>query len=227
MPNPAADLMLEMGGASRGRRGWSNADRFRCYDGMAAVADGSGSFSGGGLAAELAVDLLGHHLFRRHAAWESQVLEAFENCNRIILRAIEFDDFYRDMMASVVVALLEGQRLLLAHVGDCRAYRVRGDVIVQLTTDHTLPKHPEMLMRALGIPTDVEPDAGHSDVAVGDRFILATDGVHRFVGDQELRTLACSDTPARAAERLVTKARANGSDDDATCVILQVHARGR
>jgi serine/threonine protein phosphatase PrpC len=225
MAVPASELTVEMGGASRGRRGWSNADRFRVFDGMAAVADGSGSFSGGGLAAELAVDLLGHHLFRRHTSWESQVLEAFDSCNRIILRAIEFDEFYNGMSAAAIVALLEGQRLLLAHVGDCRAYRVRGDVIVQLTTDHTLPKHPQVLLRALGIPDAVEPDAGHSDCAVGDRFVLCTDGVHRSMGDDELRTLAVGDSPARAAEKIVTKARANGSDDDATCVILLVRAK--
>src|SRR6266542_2659967 len=151
MAVPASELTVEMGGASRGRRGWSNADRFRVFDG-------------------------------------------------------------------------KGQKLLLAHVGDCRAYRVRGEVIVQLTTDHTLPKHPQVLMRALGIPDPVEPDAGHSDCAVGDRFILCTDGVHRSMGDDELRALAVSDAPARAAEKIVTKARANGSDDDATCVILLVRA---
>jgi len=134
--------------------------------------------------------------------------------------------------------LVAGARLLVAHVGDSRAYLLRGDALRQLTVDHTLvqrlidegrlrPKdvatHPQrsVIVRAIGAAADIVPDRLTVELEPGDRLLLCSDGLSSLVATDEIAgALAGSPDPQAAAERLVELANAAGGIDNVTAVVV-------
>ncbi|MBI3431112.1 MAG: bifunctional protein-serine/threonine kinase/phosphatase [Hydrogenophilales bacterium] len=120
---------------------------------------------------------------------------------------------------------LRGRRFHYAHVGDSRIYRLRGEFLEQLTTDHVweMPGMSHVLKRALGLDTHVLPDFGDGELAAGDVFLIVCDGVWEPLGQLELhRLLRLHDSSQRAAESLVEAAHARGGQDNATALVARV-----
>jgi len=144
------------------------------------------------------------------------------------------------MGATVVAAWIEGQRLSLAHVGDSRAYLLRGGSMDQLTADHSLvaekvrvgiltPQEADasemqsVLTRAVGTSSTVEVDTDEQILLVGDFVLLCSDGLTRMVSDPEIAsTLLTSATAQEAVERLVDLANDNGGVDNVSVIVLRV-----
>jgi serine/threonine protein phosphatase PrpC/ribosomal protein L39E len=114
----------------------------------------------------------------------------------------------------------------LFHVGDSRIYRIAGQALEQLTTDHRVYISTEQnyLSRALGINAHLEIDYQSLHIEVGDIFILATDGVYEHVDAQFITTIIadCADDLDRAARLIVDHAFAQGSADNLTIQILRI-----
>mgnify|MGYP000002823799 FL=1 len=112
------------------------------------------------------------------------------------------------------------------HVGDSRVYRVTGDQLEQLTTDHRFytSEDQSYLTRALGMDTQLEIDYLSVSVNVGDIFISATDGIYEFVSDElVISTIRqYSSDLNRAAREILEAARENDSDDNLTIQILRI-----
>jgi serine/threonine protein phosphatase PrpC len=111
----------------------------------------------------------------------------------------------------------------LAHVGDTRAYLLRGGEATQLTQDHAVD-HPDFshgLLRAVGAEDRLVVDYSQGDVHVGDTFVLLSDGVHNSVPAKQLPTLA-ADSAQALSEQLVQSALQLGSRDNATALVLRV-----
>jgi len=207
-----------------------------------AVADGMGGHVGGEIAARTAIDTLQAEFARKPSAEGLAV--AIHEANRAVWERSRADVDLRGMgttlIAAALVATDRGDRLVLANVGDSRAYRLHGDELVQLTTDHSVAEelvargelseaeaavhpHRHILTRALGIQADVAVDVWDIVPEEGDRFLLCSDGLTNEVpADEITRVLTETRDPNEAAQILVTKANQAGGNDNITVVVVDV-----
>ena len=132
----------------------------------------------------------------------------------------------------------------LVHVGDSRAYLLRGGELAQLTEDHTLVHrmvmegeisqeeaethlHRSILTRALGVDQSVQVDESDVETAAGDRLLLCTDGLTGMVPEGRIREILLeSADPQEAVEKLVKVANRAGGIDNITAVILDFSEDG-
>ena len=157
------------------------------------------------------------------------------------LRVMVDEDRQLEGMGTTLTALLwTGQRLGLVHVGDSRAYLLRGGQLTQITQDHTWVQrlvdegriteeeattHPQrsLLMRALGSGDHVEPDLSIREVRAGDRYLLCSDGLSGVVSHQTMEdTLASYQGPQETVEDLIQLALRGGGPDNITCIVADV-----
>jgi protein phosphatase len=143
-------------------------------------------------------------------------------------------------MGTTLVALLaQEDRAALAHVGDSRAYLVRGERIRQLTDDHSLVgellrrreisadaarEHPQrhVLTRAVGVRPQVEPDLAELSPNEDDVFVLCSDGLTGHVRDEEIARAAGGGVdPQEAVDHLIALANSRGGEDNITVVIVR------
>ena len=199
-------------------------------DVVAAIADGIGGAKGGRVAAEMAVrgfldgfcDLPETMEVRRAAA------RVLTSLNAWIFSQGRRDAKLAGMGCTFTALVLRGRVAHFVHVGDTRAYRLRGDRLVCLTVDHVRDAggsggRSNTLVRALGVETEVPLDYASQPVARHDRFLLCSDGVHAFLPPEAmtdiLRERSASEDSARA---LVTAALQAGSTDNCTALVLDV-----
>jgi len=207
-----------------------------------AVADGMGGHVGGEIAARTAIDTLQAEFARKPSA--EGLAGAINEANRAVWERGHADADLRGMgttmIAAALVATDEGDRLVLANVGDSRAYRLHGSELVQLTTDHSVAEelvargelseeeaavhpHRHILTRALGIQPDVAVDVWQVVPEEGDRFLLCSDGLtNEVLPDRIAEVLTETRDPRQAAETLVRLANQAGGNDNATVVVLDV-----
>jgi serine/threonine protein phosphatase PrpC len=206
--------------------GWELPDPRR--DVVAAIADGIGGAKGGRVAAETAVRGfldgfcdLPETMEVGHAA--ARVVNALNGW----LNAQGRRDAKLSGMGCTLTALvLRGRRAHVLHVGDTRVYRLSGDRLTCLTTDHVLERGPGrsgVLYRALGVETEARLDYASQPMARHDRFLLSSDGLHGFLPAEDIadimRQRSASNDTARA---LVTAARRSGSTDNCTALVVDV-----
>jgi protein phosphatase len=204
------------------------------------VADGMGAHVAGEVASHLAVETVVQSYFKRINESPPQALvQALYDAHRSIKEKSRHEDAYRDMGTTCDAFTMLPQGLLIAHVGDSRVYRVRRQVIEQLTFDHSLvwevcmatdlpfnqapsyiPKN--QITRSLG-PTEklVVDLEGPYPIAVGDTFLACSDGLSGQVADHEIGELLSILPPETAAETLVNLANLRGGPDNITVVIAQ------
>jgi serine/threonine protein phosphatase PrpC len=197
-------------------------------DVIAAIADGIGSAKGGRVAAETAVrgfldgfcDLPETMEVRRAAATVMSSLNGWINSQS------RRDPELAGMGCTFTALVLRGRVAHVLHVGDTRAYRLRGDRLACLTIDHVREDgsgRSNILNRALGVETEVRLDYGAQPVALHDRFLLCSDGVYGALTPEAiaeiLRERSASEDSARA---LVAAALDAGSTDNSTALVLDV-----
>ena len=197
-------------------------------DVVAAIADGIGGAKGGRVAAETAVrgfldgfcDLPETMEVRRAAATVISSLNGWINSQG------RRDPDLAGMGCTFTALVLRGRVAHVLHVGDTRAYRLRGDRLVCLTIDHVREDgtgRSNILNRALGVETEVRLDYATQPVALHDRFLLCSDGVYGTLTPDAiaeiLRGRSASDDSARA---LVAAALDAGSTDNSTALVLDV-----
>lgn len=196
-------------------------------DVAAAIADGIGSAKGGRQAAETAVrgfldgfwDVPETMEVRRAGA---RILDAL---NTWINAQGKQDPNLFGMGCTFTALVLRGRLAHVLHVGDTRAYRLSGDRMLRLTTDHVRDdrgKSP-VLTRALGIEAELRLDYTSHPVALHDRFLLCTDGVHGSLVDESIADiLRVRSAPEVTSRALVDAALEAGSTDNCTALILDV-----
>jgi serine/threonine protein phosphatase PrpC len=200
---------------------------------IAALADGIGGARGGRVAAETAVrgfldgfcDLPETMEVQRAGARIVSALNAWINTMG------RQDPALAGMGCTLTVLVLRGRVAHLLHVGDSRAYRFTGSRLSCLTTDHVRPSEPgaggrsHTLTRALGVEAEVRLDYATQPVALHDRFLLCSDGVHGFLSDDAIaEILRERSAPGDTANALVAAALAAGGTDNATALVLDVVA---
>ena len=211
-----------------------NEDSYLTDEPLFAVADGMGGHRGGEVASQLAVQTL-EKLFKKGIG---ELPDQVQEANRVVFERSVVDEKVAGMGTTLTAALVEGDRIRLAHVGDSRAYLLREGDLRLLTEDHTLvhrmvtegeiskeeaETHPQrsVLTRALGVETVVDVDDDTVQVRPGDRLLLCTDGLTSMVSEQAVEeVLRAVPDPQEAAQRLVQLANEGGGADNTTVVVL-------
>ena len=211
-----------------------NEDSYLTDEPLFAVADGMGGHRGGEVASQLAVETL-EKLFQKGIG---ELPDQVQEANRVVFERSVVDEKVAGMGTTLTAALVEGDRVRLAHVGDSRAYLLRDGGLRLLTEDHTLvhrmvtegeisreeaETHPQrsVLTRALGVETVVDVDDDSIQVRPGDRLLLCTDGLTSMVSEQAVEeALRTVPDPHEAAQRLVQLANEGGGADNTTVVVL-------
>jgi PPM family protein phosphatase len=239
------------GRSEAGRVREVNEDRILIIDeagrgaALYAVADGLGGHAGGEIASALAVDTLRRDvpaLLDRQGTAEDVLLEVLQRANTAI-RARATSAGLTGMATTCTAVLIRGDTGVVAHIGDSRAYLMRGNEIRQLTTDHSLaeelerhgardalgaglriPRH--LLTRALGSSEVTQVDIRAETLRPGDTLVLASDGLHTAVSAAELAgVVRTASSPSEACRGLVGLANARGGLDNISVVIVRCASR--
>ena len=205
------------------------------------VADGMGAHAAGELASKLAVDTIPHTYHKLvdkpvPLALKQAVVEA----NRIIFNRGQANPDFQGMGTTTSALILLPSGAIVAHVGDSRVYRLRGQRLEQLSFDHSLlweltaggqqsevaqhiPKN--IITRSLGPNADVEIDLeGPFPVAAGDTFLLCSDGLSGEVSDEEIGAVLAVMPPEEAVQALIDLANLRGGPDNITIVVARALA---
>lgn len=194
---------------------------------LAAVADGLGGHANGREAAEYTVRGLLADYYATPDTWAvSQSLDTVLNAlNRWLVAQAAKTRETVGMATTLSAVVLRGKRYYTAHIGDSRIYLLRDGALRQLTTDHTWD-HPELknvLRRAIGLDEHLTVDYGDGELALGDVFVLVTDGVWNALGQQRIQALLAEHAnPADAAGALATLAVHIGAQDNCSALVLRV-----
>ncbi|MGE5184232.1 MAG: PP2C family protein-serine/threonine phosphatase [Acidobacteriota bacterium] len=206
------------------------------------VCDGMGGVEGGEVASELAAQVLWREMKATPATRDPEVFarllrRATRVANYEVHAMAKREPGLKGMGTTVSAAGVVGTRLVIATVGDSRAYVLRQGVLVQVTRDQSLSSallaagHSaneaasagSAILQALGVGADVEPSLSLIELRRGDRVLLCSDGLHGLVGDPALAVLMSEPhTVAEACALLVTAARAAGGLDNITAIVADV-----
>lgn len=243
-PSMSSGLLTDVG---RQRQGGVNQDAALALDlpqgGLYAVADGMGGHAAGELAANLALDALSQHVLEGGSAAPVRLAEAVQAANVAVLRHAVGE--YVGMGTTLCTALLDRGALLIAHVGDSRAYLLRSGELHRLTEDHSWVAEQvrlghmneeeardhqwrSVVSNALGGEERVRLELFGLPTQAGDRLLLCSDGLSSVVTDEELlEMLARPLNPDACARILVNAANDAGGPDNITAVIVDIHREAR
>jgi serine/threonine protein phosphatase PrpC len=203
------------------------------------VADGIGGFEAGEVASSIAIDVL------KDLEPSAPLEDAIREANRRILAASRGDERLTGMGTTVVAMRFGGTQTEplaeISHVGDSRAYLLRGGDLKPVTEDHSLvaelvrsgdltraqaSEHPQknLITRALGAEEEVEVDTAVLPVEAGDRLVLCSDGLSDMVPESRMQNLLTSspEDTGRTARALVSAALDAGGVDNVTVVVVDV-----
>ena len=203
-----------------------------------AVADGMGGHAAGEVASEIAVNVLAELAPKD---LDGAALEhAVEEANHEIIRAARDGRGREGMGTTLTACMLENERLIIAQVGDSRAYLLHHGKLQQLTRDHSLmadmieagqltPEearhHPQrsVITRALGSDPNTRPDMYEINVETGDRLLVCSDGLSSMIEDEQIEAVMRRvPDPQRCASQLVNEAIAAGGHDNVTVIVSNV-----
>ena len=206
------------------------------------VADGMGGHAAGEVASELAIQTISD---LAPAYPNGPMLGmAVETANQAVYNAAQENERRSGMGTTVTAAMVMGGRLVIAQVGDSRAYLLSHGTLQQLTRDHSLMAemieagqltpaearvHPKrnFITRALGTSPTVRPDLYELNVSAGDRLLLCSDGLSGMIDDEAIaRILSAYRDPQTCAKELVAAANDAGGHDNITAVVVDVGGEG-
>ena len=231
-----------------GRRRRRNEDAYVCEPPLFAIADGMGGAQAGEIASGLAAAVLEEATGDEPSdqQGEERVASLIQEANRRVFQRSNEDAATSGMGTTMTVALVDNSAGTIAfgHVGDSRAYRVRGGELEQLTDDHSLvgelvrsgrlspeeaESHPQrsVITRALGTEPDVDVDTFTVEAERDDIYLLCSDGLTDMISASEiLGVVEASGDLEDAARALVNAANAGGGEDNITVVLFQIDGHG-
>jgi len=194
---------------------------------IAAIADGVSAGGNGREAAQTTVNTLVNDYFGTPETWDTTVgLDRILSAHNGWLASMNRRRQPAVGLTTITALVLRGQSYTLAHVGDTRAYLLRGGRLHLLTADHVRHQRDfaHQLTRAMGLDDHVVVDYSQGELHSGDLFVLLSDGVHGSLPERELRQLLRQDTvPAQAlSEALAQAALRRGSHDNITALVVRV-----
>jgi len=191
---------------------------------VAVVCDGVGSAMKGAEAAKRTSDFLVHSLKNRPKSWsmEKSILHFIENINRVLYLESMEDYEREELVTTLTLVVIEGDRLYGANVGDSRIYLQREEQLTQLSDDHSMDEEgmENVLISAMGLEEAVAPYYFENNLQAGDQILLCSDGLYNELSEDEI-----ADGINMGASFLVKKASKKHKDDlpdDTTAVVLKI-----
>ena len=221
-----------------GRQREHNEDSLYDDDPVFAVADGMGGAQAGEVASGMAVEAIGEA--HRGGDLPERVVELVKDTNAKIHGDAQANRDRAGMGCTLTLSVVDGSQVVIAHVGDSRAYRLRDERLEQLTEDHSLvgglvrlgtlteaeaEQHPQrsVILRALGPSEEVEVDLLEIESRDGDLFLLCSDGLTGMVRDPVIEETLNSISPLEEAlEMLIHLANLSGGVDNITAVAFRL-----
>src|SRR4051794_28443301 len=223
-----------------GRQRNANEDSFFVRPPIFVVADGMGGAQAGEVASKTAADAFDVDL--PDGPPEQVLRETILIANRSIHELARNDPSRAGMGTTLTAAIVSAEReeVAIGHVGDSRAYRLRGGRLEQLTRDHSLVEemrrkgqltdaqaqdHPQrsIITRALGPEPEVEPDVQTVSAAPGDVFLICSDGLTTMLGEEQIaKLLGTATNMAAAARALIDEANRAGGRDNITALAFRL-----
>ena len=216
---------------------------------LAVLADGMGGYNAGEVASNMATSFIKTELGRwlqeaGGRASDAEVRRAMDICvdnaNRAIFNAANANPQYAGMGTTLVLALFRDGQLRIGHVGDSRAYRWRGGLLVQITRDHSLLQEqidaglitPEqaafsanrnLVTRAVGVEDTVLLETHLHEVQPGDLYLMCSDGLSDMLDDSAIaQLLQMHDDLAAAGQALTAAANEAGGKDNIALVLVRI-----
>ena len=223
--------------------------------GLYVLADGMGGYNAGEVASGMATSLISDGLQETWNPRESErlgrdqakadterlIAEQIARANNAIFTTSQNNPECAGMGTTLVVTLFFDNFMTVAHIGDSRLYRLRGDAMEQITRDHSLlqeqldsglitpeeaklSQNKNLVTRALGIDPTVEPEIHVYETQVGDSYLLCSDGLSDMVEDEEIRLtlITLRSNPNLTVQQLVQAANDNGGRDNISAVLIRV-----
>lgn len=209
--------------------------------GLFVLADGVGGAAYGEVASKYAADLVLFEYFQNtNQEIGERLVQAFLKANQDIHQYAEDSGRYTKMATTLVAASIQDNKLIIANVGDSRAYLLRGGKIKQLTRDHSvvaeMVRNGEMseeeaqvssirnrLSRSIGGQREVTVDLFPPiPLEIGDRILLCSDGLSRYATAENLLGMAGSGKPDEAARRLIKFANQQGGADNISVALIEM-----
>jgi serine/threonine protein phosphatase PrpC len=214
--------------------------------GLFIVADGMGGHAAGEVASEMATRIIAEQFRPARGMSDeelmSQLVGAIRSANEAIFRRTLSEQDKRGMGTTATVLDLLPRRYLLGQVGDSRAYLLRGDVLTQLTKDHSYVQeqvdagrltpdearvHPyaNVITRCVGSSSDVVPDLYVGTLEPEDLLLLASDGLTGMLEDEDVREIMMSDANLEdMVDALIAAANHRGGLDNVTTILIRIEA---
>lgn len=223
--------------------------------GLVVLADGMGGYNAGEIASGIAVSVVSDEIksaLKNISAADKKgdsgedagvvlLREAIEKANASIYRAAQSEPQYSGMGTTVVAGIFYDNHLVVAHVGDSRMYRLRGEKFEPITRDHSLlqeqidsgmissedarlSRNKNLVTNAVGIDENVEVELHVHAVEVGDIYLLCSDGLNDMVEDDDIGStvqILQSNLPL-AATHLIEMANDNGGRDNVSVILVKV-----
>ncbi len=196
-----------------------------------AIADGVSGNGGGRLASETAVKSLLRDYYAAPVTWSiTRALDKLlRSINDWLLSENARHPEYEGMVTTLTMIVFKGNYYHMAHVGDTRVYRQRGDVFKQLTTDHTWERGDmrHVLKRAVGLDSHLVADYTEGELIPGDIFLMASDGIWEVLGERIVcEVMHGSGSTQSIADELVERSIKNQvrymGRNDATAIVIAV-----
>ena len=221
--------------------------------GLLLLADGMGGYKAGEVASEIAALMIAAELTEsmqhgtrsrsqpRRLSESKIMIDAVKKTNATIYHISQNEPQCAGMGTTLVVAIFTDNQLIVGHIGDSRLYRLRGEILTQLTEDHSLIQEQinaglisleqaevstkkNLVTRALGVDEEVELELQVFEVAVGDVYLLCSDGLSDLVKDVAIaKILVDANDIIVAANKLIDTANENGGSDNISVIIAQVN----
>ncbi|GAB1616318.1 protein kinase domain-containing protein [Pseudomonas sp. NGC7] len=192
-----------------------------------ALADGVSQCADGGLASRASLQALALDYYATPATWS--VAQALDRLLLAQNRWLRAQGSGQPLLTTLSALVLRGRRFTLAHVGDCRVYRWHHGRLQCLSEDHVWdqPGMQHVLKRALGLDQHLLVDYLEGELQAGECFVLLSDGVWASLGDQHIQSVLREQPDLQqAADTLVASAHLNGSQDNASALLVQVEQLG-
>ena len=191
---------------------------------VAIVCDGVGSATEGAQAAQRTTNYLLNNLKIRPKMWsiEKSILSFIKSINDILYEESQVNYESSELVTTLTIVVIEGNRLFGANVGDSRVYLHRDAKLNQLSTDHAMdePGYENVLTQAIGIAKDVEPYYFENSIQKDDKILLCSDGLYNILDDEALEKGI--KLGAHSLVKKASKLEDDNLPDDTTAVVLDI-----
>lgn len=225
--------------------------------GLVVLADGMGGYNAGEVASGIAVSVVltevvqylqsGSPLEQDEVSGEERAISLLRDnickANASIYKAARSQPQYAGMGTTIVAGLFYDNRVAVAHIGDSRMYRLRGEVLLPITRDHSFlqeqidsgvisteearhSKNKNLVTRAVGIDEEVSPEIHVHEVKLGDIYLLCSDGLNDMVADEDIQAVlyAMQANLSLATAQLIQTANDQGGKDNVSVILVKIVA---